>query len=114
MIVEYDQDESTPSLRHQHQSAQPPDGGSIVAPLIATLQARVPSVRRGDGAEHKAAYYQCGCQQGKAAPDGLGQRGRGHRERVAEGSISRTSAPLLVKPPCLGVRGLPVPVSPPW
>ena len=46
------------------------------------------------GQNSKAAYYSVVSVCAEAAPDGLDQRVGGHRERIAEGKSSHTSAPL--------------------
>lgn len=62
---------------------------------------------------YKAVHFDVVSIRAKAAPDGLDQRAGGHRERIAEGISSHTSAPLPLDRLCTGVRGRSVSVSPP-
>lgn len=89
----------------------PARAGTVSRPLAATTSCAPHSNPSGSRAEREkggrgreSSLLPVWLPQGKAAPDGLDQR-RGHRERIAEGKASLTSAPLLVKPPCRGGTG---------
>ena len=61
---------------------------------IRPSQARRRTVGDREDGRSKAAYHSVVSIYAEAAPDGLDQRVGGHRERIAEGKSSHTSAPL--------------------
>ena len=67
-----------------------PDNSSAMLPS----QARRRTVGDREDGRSKAAYHSVVSIYAEAAPDGLDQRVGGHRERIAEGKSSHTSAPL--------------------